>query len=69
MEEDLLVSKIKNCKEEGDLLIVSVYNTCEWNKLEKAMRRVMEKGREMSVIIGGNFNIKIGEERGSMEGG
>lgn len=33
------------------------------------MRGVMEKGREMNVIIGGNFNFKIREKRGSMEGG
>jgi len=44
-------------------VIISIYNRKEWKEMEQRLEEIMEeiKGNEnINVIIGGDFNIKIG---------
>lgn len=67
MEEGILVSKVRNREGIKDIAIVSVYNSGEWGSMEKSIRAIMEEERENYIIIGGDFNIRIGTEGGCEE--
>lgn len=67
-EEGMLLSEVEG-KDGKKFVIISVYNSGEILKLEKEIRRTMEERREEYVIIGGDFNIRIGEEGGVDEAG
>jgi len=43
-------------------IIISIYNTKAWKDMEQRLDEITEGIEEnINVIIGGNFNIKIGE--------
>lgn len=68
VEEGILMSKVKNGGGRKDIVIVSVYNSGDWGRLEKSVKLAMKEGKENAVILGGDFNIRIGTEGGCKEG-
>lgn len=68
-EEGILISKIQGKGGENDTIIISIYNSGRWKNIGKIIEKIMEEGREENVIIGGDFNIRIGEEGGLEEEG
>lgn len=62
----MLVSKIRGKGQEYDITIMTVYNTGGWKELENKIKELMEEGRGTSVMIRGDFNIRIGE-KGDLE--
>lgn len=46
---------------------MSIYNIGNWERIEEVLKELMEEKRNEYVIIGGGFNIKIGEEGGQEE--
>lgn len=68
-EEGMLVSKIKGRKKREDFIILSVYNTGKINGIEETVKKVMEEERECNIIIGGDFNVRIGEKGGIEDAG
>jgi len=50
-----------------NIVITSVYGTEKWENLEEVINRIMESYKEDYIIIGGDFNARIGE--GVEEGG
>lgn len=63
-EEGIVVSRIKNGRNQGDVVIVSIYNSGNWKAIENTIREVFENNKEDNIIIGGDFNVRIGEEGG-----
>lgn len=62
-EEGVVVSKIEGKEKEKECTIISIYNSSIWGRLEEILNEQLEERRE-EVIIGRNFNIRIGEEGG-----
>lgn len=67
IEERLVVSKIKGVERRKDCTITSIYNAGNWDRLEEVLEEVWEEGRKETVIIGGDFNLRIVEEEGLEE--
>jgi len=65
--EEIVLSKVKGGKRGKSVAILSVYNTGKGIELEEVMGSIMKEKRENCVIIGGNFNIRIGENGGLKE--
>lgn len=45
-----------------DYVVISVYNEKNRDKIEEGIRRVFEEHRDDLIIIGGDWNARIGEE-------
>lgn len=58
-EGDVVVSEIRGEKE--NCRIISVYNSGGWRELEEKLNRLLGDKEEGSIIMGGDFNIRIGE--------
>lgn len=50
-------------------MIVSVYNTEDWGDMEEIINRIVEENREECIVIGGDFNARVGKEGGNNEEG
>lgn len=59
--------KIEGCRKK--LVIVSVYNTVGWKSMEKVIKKVVEENKGDYIVIGGDFNARIGEKGGNNEEG
>lgn len=54
-----------NDKKGKEFIVVSIYNSGDWEKIERAIKKVIiENDKDMNIMIGGDFNIRIGEGRG-----
>lgn len=58
----MVVSCIKREKYDMDYVVISVYNEKNRGKIEEGIRRVFEEHRDDLIIIGGEWNARIGEE-------
>jgi len=58
-EEEIVMSKIIRGTEKWK--IMSIYNRKDWKGLEQKMKSLIEEKEDERLIIGGDFNIKIGE--------
>lgn len=63
-EEGIAVSRIKGERSNRDVVIISIYNSGNWKAIENTIKEMLENNREDNVIVGGDFNIRIGEEGG-----
>lgn len=65
--EGMVVTRIEDYSnsKKKDLIIVVVYNNDKWEAIEEGIKRVVEENRENLIIIGGDFNVRIGEEEGN----
>lgn len=45
-----------------NLIIVSVYNRFNWEVLKDKVKEIMEEKKDECVLIGGDFNARIGLE-------
>lgn len=66
-EEGIIVSRIKERRSRGDVVIISICNSGNWKAIENTIKEIFEINREDNIIIiivGGDFNIRIGEEGG-----
>lgn len=61
-EEGIVISKIKGIEKREGSIIILIYNSGNWERIEEVIREQMELNREECIIIGGDFNIRIGEE-------
>lgn len=61
-EEVIIVSRIKEGRSRGDVVIISIYNSGNWKAIENTIKEIFEINREDNIIVGGDFNIRIGEE-------
>lgn len=64
-EEDFVVSEIEEGKD--TLYIISVYNKENWKILEEKIEKWMGGKENGQIIVGGDFNIRIGELGGGEE--
>lgn len=69
INKGVVVFRIKEKVEGKSLTIISIYNTEEWENLEEIILRLREEYREDKIVIGGDFNARIGEEGGNDEEG
>lgn len=69
VEEGITISRIARDKKNKDIIIVSIYFTGDWDKLEAVIRNIAEEERNNYIIIGGDFNIRTGEENMDEEEG
>lgn len=65
----MVLSCIKREKYDMDYVVISVYNEKNRDKIEEGIRRVFEEHRDDLIIIGGEWNARIGEEGGNDEEG
>lgn len=63
-----MVTRIGKSEEKRSLIIVSIYNTKGWKKMEDAIEKVREENKENYVIIGGDFNARIKVNGNNEEG-
>lgn len=69
-EREVIVIRFEGREEKKNFVFVAVYNSRkEWDNIVKVIRRVAEVYKEDYVIIGGDFNVRIGEEEGNEEEG
>lgn len=61
-EERVAISRIKKGWNKRDVVIVSIYNSENWKTIKNTIMEIFEKNKKENVIIGGDFNIRIGEE-------
>lgn len=64
-EQGVMVTRIRVEEKDTDLLIISIYNKDDWKAMEKKIKGVVEEYKEGRIIIGGDFNARIGSEEGN----
>lgn len=55
-EESIIVSRIKEGRSRGDVVIISIYNSGNWKAIENIIKEIFEINREDNIIVGGDFN-------------
>lgn len=63
------LSRIIGRKGRRDIIIVSIYNTENWEDMENKIKEIIEEHKREYIVIGGNFNARIGSENGYDEEG
>lgn len=69
IEEGIVVSRVGGKDSRGGLMIISVYNMEGWRSMEDTVKRLVEENKVEKIIIGGDFNTRIGEKGGNCEEG
>ncbi|XP_039311154.1 uncharacterized protein LOC120359015 [Solenopsis invicta] len=67
--EGLIVTKVKNSDDKLKFIIIGIYATRNWLDLRNKIESITEENKEEYIIIGGDFNARIGEEGGNDEEG
>jgi len=67
LNKEVVIHKMDRKGKGKNIVIASVYGTEKWENLEEVINRIMESYREEYIIIGGDFNARIGE--GGRRGG
>jgi len=68
-DEGMLVTKIKNKEDKRSFIIVGIYATRNWDITRNTIEKIAEENKEEYIIIGGDFNARIGTEGGNDEEG
>lgn len=58
----MIGSIIKGKKNERDIIVISIYNANDWNKIKEIIGKVIEENREGYIIIGEDWNTRTGEK-------
>lgn len=61
------MTKIKTGENKKNLIIVAVHNSRNWKEIEEPIEKIVEEERVNHIIIGEDFNARIGEEGGGEE--
>jgi len=58
--EGIIVTRVKRTKEK-DLIIIGVYNNEDWDSMEKRIKEIVEENKDKFIVMGGDFNARIGD--------
>lgn len=64
-EEGVVMTRFREKEQKRTFVVISVYSNRNWKKMKEAMVNIAEENREEILIVGGDFNARIGLKGGN----
>lgn len=68
-EEGIVVTRVRGKEDKRSVIIITIYATRNWEVVKKEIDRIVEENKGEYIVIGGDFNARIGTEGGNDEEG
>jgi len=59
--EGIIVSRVKSKEKDKDLIVIGVYNNEDWEAMEERIKEIVEENKDKFIVLGGDFNARIGD--------